>query len=167
MLSLTTKRMHLRPLSSGDEDHLLKIFSDPVAMEFYLGTKTQEDAEKWIEKTKKIYQEQQIGFLVCELKDTGEFVGICGLLPQSPNGRDEIEVGYLFVRKFWGQGLATEAACACMDYGFHTKGYKRIISLIDPNNVKSIGVAERNGLKKEGETVYKGRKALIYCKEIL
>ena len=164
MQSLETKRMRLRPLLKSDVANLMKIFSDPVAMEFYLGTKDEAEANAWIERSQKRYEEMGIGFLACELKETGEFLGICGLLLQPGiNGRDEIEVGYLFVRKFWGQGFATEAARACMDYGFHEKGYTRIISLIDPNNQKSIRVAERNGLKREGKTIFKGREAAIYA----
>lgn len=125
--------------------------------------KDETEANEWIERSQNRYKEMGIGFLACELKKTGEFLGICGLLFQPDiNGRDEIEVGYLFVRKFWGQGFATEAAHACIEYGFHQKGYKRIISLIDPNNQKSIRVAEKNGLKREGKTIYKSREAAIY-----
>jgi len=121
------------------------------------------EAKEWVAKTQKTYATRKIGFFACELKETGEFVGICGLLFQSPiNGRDEIEIGYLFIRKYWGQGLATEAAHGCMEYGFHVRGFDRIISLIDPKNNRSIRVAERNGLTEEGETLFKGRKALIY-----
>ena len=88
---------------------------------------------------------------------------MCGLLPQGPiEGKDEIEVGYLFVKKFWGQGLATEAARAMMDAGFNELKLDRIISIINPNNKRSIAVAKRNGLAKETETIYKGRKAAVY-----
>ena len=167
MQSLETRRMRLRPLLKSDSANLMKIFSDPIAMEFYLGTKDEAEAREWIERSQNRYKDMGIGFLACELKKTGEFLGICGLLFQPAiNGRDEIEVGYLFVRKFWGHGFATEAAHACIEYGFHQKGYKRIISLIDPNNQKSIRVAERNGLKKEFKTVYKGRDAVVYSLEI-
>lgn len=99
------------------------------------------------------------------MKETGEFLGLYDLPPQNPNGKEEVEVGYLFVRKHWGHGYATEATLACMKYGFEALGLKRIISLIDPNHKKSIAVAERNGLKRESETFYKGRKALIYVLE--
>ncbi len=75
-------------------------------------------------------------------------------------------MGYLFIRKFWGQGFAIEAARACMEYGFSKKGYKRIISLIDPNNQRSIRVAEKNGLKKECTTVYKEKDFVVYSLEI-
>ncbi len=158
--------MKLSPLSEEDEENLLKIFTDPIAMKFYHGTKKRVDAKEWINKSSALYKQQGLGFLACRLKTSGEFVGICGLLPQSPvEGRDEIEVGYLFVRKFWGQGLATEAARGCIDYGFHHKGYKRIISLIDPANSRSIDVAKRNGLKQEGMTFYKGQEAVVYALE--
>lgn len=164
MLKIETKRLLLRPLSKGDENNLMKIFSDPIAMEFYLGTKSEAEAVEWVAKAEENHRKMKIGFFACFLKTSGEFLGICGLLPQYPvDGRNEIEVGYLFVRKYWGQGYATEAARACMDYGFHTLGLSKIISLIDPKNEKSINVAKRNGLKLEGETLYKGRKALIFA----
>ncbi len=134
-------------------------------MHFYERTKTIEEANQWISKAEALYQEKKMGFFACELKETGEFVGICGLLEQkNVEGKDEIEVGYLFVRDHWGKGYATEAARACMEYGFHKMGCNRIISLIDPENSASIRVAEKNGLVKEKVTIFKGRTACIYVK---
>ncbi len=76
---LETERMKLRPLSARDEDNLLKIFADPITMEFYHGIKNCIDAKVWIEKSSNLYKQQEIGFLACKLKASGEFVGICGL----------------------------------------------------------------------------------------
>ena len=73
-------------------------------------------------------------------------------------------MGYLFVRKHWGKGYATEAAWACMEYGFLELGHDRIISLIDPENNASIRVADKNGLVRETVTTFKGRTACIYVK---
>ena len=68
-------------------------------MHFYERTKTIEEANQWVSKAEELYQEKRIGFFVCELMETGEFVGICGLLEQKDvDGKDEIEVGYLFVK---------------------------------------------------------------------
>lgn len=143
----------------------MKIFSDPVAMHFYERTKKFEEAIQWVSKAEAFYQDKKIGFFVCELKETGEFVGICGLLEQKGvEGKDEIEVGYLFVRDHWGKGYATEAARACMEYGFHELEYGRIISLIDPENSASICVAEKNGLVRETVTTFKGRTVCVYVK---
>lgn len=109
----------------------------------------------------------KIGFFYCALQKTNEFVGICGLLQQKDvEGRDEIEVGYLFIQEYWGKGLATEAAKTCMEYGFHTLSFKRIISLIEPENIASIRVAEKNGLHKEKTIAYKERKASVYSLEL-
>lgn len=134
-------------------------------MHFYERTKTVEEANQWVSKAEAFYREKRIGFFVCELKETGEFVGICGLLEQKDvEGKDEVEVGYLFVRDHWGKGYATEAARACMEYGFHKLDCDRIVSLIDPENTPSIRVAEKNGLVKEKVTIFKGCTACIYVK---
>ena len=55
---------------------------------------------------------------------------------QEVEGREEVEIGYLFLRKFWGRGLATEAARAARDHGFAV-GYDRLISVMDPKNLAS------------------------------
>ena len=163
MKKLKTNRLILRLLTPNDVGNLLLIFEDPVAMQFYPGIKTKEEAMQWIKKAQRNFADKSIGFFACEMKETGEFIGICGILFQ-PNidGQDEYEIAYLFVRNHWGKGLATEAARACRDYGFKTLGLTRLVSLIDPNNHASIRVAEKNGLKKEKEVPYKGRLATLY-----
>lgn len=62
-------------------------------------------------------------------------------------GRREVEVGYLFVRRFWGRGLATEAAGASRDWGFERLGRRRLVSLIDPRNTPSRRVAREADLR--------------------
>jgi Acetyltransferase (GNAT) domain/Domain of unknown function (DUF4037) len=74
-------------------------------------------------------------------------------------------VGYLFVRRFWHQGLATEAARGTMKYAREQLGYNRLISLIRPENMPSRRVAGRNDLVPEKEITYKGYKHLVYVSE--
>ena len=89
---LKTNRLTLRPLVNGDQKELMRIFSDPDTMHFYERTKTIEEANQWISKAEALYQEKKMGFFACELKKTGEFVGICGLLEQKGvEGKDEVE----------------------------------------------------------------------------
>lgn len=73
MQSLETRRMRLRPLLKSDSANLMKIFSDPIAMEFYLGTKDEPEAREWIERSQNRYKDMGIGFLACELKKQGNF----------------------------------------------------------------------------------------------
>jgi RimJ/RimL family protein N-acetyltransferase len=78
------------------------------------------------------------------------------------NGKQEIELGYRFVKEVWGQGYATESALACKDYGFNELKFTRLISLIDPENMASIKVAEKVGLTLEEKTTFHDHDVLVY-----
>nr|NIM01242.1 GNAT family N-acetyltransferase [Acidobacteriota bacterium]NIM61968.1 GNAT family N-acetyltransferase [Acidobacteriota bacterium]NIO59690.1 GNAT family N-acetyltransferase [Acidobacteriota bacterium]NIQ30785.1 GNAT family N-acetyltransferase [Acidobacteriota bacterium]NIQ85818.1 GNAT family N-acetyltransferase [Acidobacteriota bacterium] len=100
---------------------------------------------------------------VIERRDDPRFAGIVGLAPQEVDGVEEIELGYRLMPPFWGQGLATEAACATRDYAFETLGLPRIISIIEPENVGSIRVAEKAGLRYERDAHKWERVVRIYA----
>ena len=102
-------------MTIDDVDDLLQIFSDPVAMRSYPSTMARDGAIAWIRRSEANYRNLGTGFWIVERKDDVRFIGQCGLIPQEVNGSPEIEVAYLFVRKFWRQGYTTEAANACRD----------------------------------------------------
>ena len=95
-------------------------------------------------------------------KGSGEFAGQCGLTEQVVEGRNEIEIGYLFPRKHWNQSLATEAARTCRDHGFAI-GHDRLISLIDPGNLAFRRVAEKVGMSLEREVEKWGKTVCVYA----
>jgi ribosomal-protein-alanine N-acetyltransferase len=156
---LETERMVLRQMEMADVDDLMDIFSDPVAMRYYPGTKIRQEAEEWVRRMQDSYRDHGFGLCVAVLKDSGEFAGQCGLTVQEVEGKDEVEIGYLFLRKFWGRGLATEATRAAKDHGFNTTGYERLVSLIDPGNLASRRVAEKVGLTLE-KKIWKWNKEI-------
>src|SRR5205807_7864742 len=84
--------------------------------------------------------------------------GFCGLVSQSVEGVEEVEVGYMLDKAYWGRGLATEAARASRDYGFERLGLRRLISLINPENAASLRVAEKNGMRYERDAEFNGRR---------
>jgi [ribosomal protein S5]-alanine N-acetyltransferase len=159
---LQTERMVLRPMEMDDVDDLMGIFSDPVAMRYYPGTKSRQEAEEWVRRMQESYRGNGFGLWVAILKDSGEFAGQCGLTVQVVEGKDEVEIGYLFLQRFWGRGLATEAAKAARDYGFYTLGYERLVSLIDPGNLASRRVAMKVGLTLEKEVEKWGKRICVY-----
>lgn len=146
---LTTHRLNLRKMTVHDIDHLVGIFSDPIAMTHYPATKTREETSDWIDWNLNNYSDYGVGFWIVEDKQTGKFLGQCGIVPQHVNNRLEMEIGYLFIRDVWGNGFATEAALACKHYGFGEMKYPKLISLIDLHNQPSIHVAERIGMKQD------------------
>ena len=153
---LETERLLLRRLTMDDVDDLLGIFSDPEAMRYYPSTRDREGVEAWVRWVLNSYAENGFGLWACILKEGGKFAGQCGIMPQEVEGKVEPEIGWLFLRKYWGRGLASEAARACRDYGFEHLELDRIISLPAPENVRSCRVAENAGLTLERE-VWMGR----------
>jgi ribosomal-protein-alanine N-acetyltransferase len=161
---LETERLVLRRMDMSDVDDLMGIFSDPVAMRYYPATKSRAEAEEWVRWTLGSYRDHGFGQWVAVLKITGEFAGQCGLTLQEVEGEKEVEIGYLFLRKFWGLGLATEAARSVRDHGF-ALGYRRLVSIIDPHNLASRRVAEKTGLTLEKAVDKRGKKVCIYSIE--
>ena len=158
---LQTARTYLRKMTFEDADDLLQIFSDPQAMRFYPSTKTRDETVEWISRNLDRYKTYGFGMYMVVLKDSGCVAGTCGLVMQQIDQKQEVEIGYLFLRKYWGRGLATEAAAACRDYG-RQLGFSRLVSLIDPDNWASRRVAEKNGLALETYVYLWDRRLCLY-----
>jgi ribosomal-protein-alanine N-acetyltransferase len=159
---LDTPRLILREFSPNDGDALGAVLSDPETMRFYPAPLDRAGVEEWIARNLRRYAKDGHGLWAMVLKTTGELIGDCGLTVQPVDGTDEIEIGYHVRRDCWGQGLATEAARACRDYGFAQLPVDRIISLIRPENQPSRRVAEKNGMTIWKEVIRKGIPHVVY-----
>lgn len=153
MLILETERLALRRLLPDDLDALFALYSDPQIRQYFPeGTlsyaETREELEWFLNGHPR---HPELGLWATIHKPSGRFIGRCGLLPWTIDGRDEVEVAYLLDKAFWGQGLATEAATALVRYGFERLNLTRLICMIDPRNQASIGVARRIGMSLEQE----------------
>jgi [ribosomal protein S5]-alanine N-acetyltransferase len=143
---LETPRLVLREFQFEDLDALSAVLSDPETMRYYPMSFDRAAVADWIQRNRTRYANDGYGLWAMILKSTRELIGDCGLVRQSVDGVDEIEIGYHVRRDLWGQGYATEAARACRDYGFVNLKVDRLISLIRPENLASRRVAEKNGM---------------------
>ncbi len=159
---LGTSRLLLREFHRDDAAALALVIADPETMRFYPAPFDRAGVEQWIERNLRRYARYGHGLWGMVLKSTGELIGDCGLTFQNVEGVDELEIGYHVRRDLWGQGLATEAARACRDYGFGRWQAERIISLIRPENISSRRVAEKNGMKIWKEAMHHGLQHLVY-----
>jgi RimJ/RimL family protein N-acetyltransferase len=152
-LGMGTTRLQLRPMTFDDVDRLALIFQDPVAMRHYPSLIDRPGTLSWIQRVTTNYERFGYGLLMVERKADGEFLGQCGFIPQTvgDDAPPEPEIAYLFVRRHWGQGYATEAARACRDWGFAHLAAPRLLSIISIYNEPSIRVAERNGMSPIAE----------------
>jgi RimJ/RimL family protein N-acetyltransferase len=104
------------------------------------------------------------------LKDTGQLIGDIGLHVQVHDAR-QAQLGITFNRAYQGQGLATEALTAVLDYAFINLDLHRLIAIVDVENVRSSALMERVGLRREGHFVkntwFKGHWADEYLYAVL
>ena len=96
----------------------------------------------------------------CVLKENRAVIGFCGLkyLPEL----DAVDVGFRFLPRHWGRGLATEACTASIAFGFDVLKLQRIIGLVLAENTASIRVLEKVGMRRNGNIKYEGQTALRY-----
>lgn len=147
MTVASTQRTVLRRFTDSDIDPMIDVFGDPDVMSFGDGVKSAEWIRCWVEQTIKHYDLWGFGPWAIDLSESETSIGYCGLFRfDDINGRPEIELGYRLAKRYWGRGLATETATTVRDMSFDQLGIDRLISLIDPNNVRSIRVAEKLGM---------------------
>src|SRR5690606_31715448 len=145
MITLETERLILRPLVPEDAEGLFRIVSDPDNVRF-LGTisASVEQVRSYIESHIAANAPHGLGFCAAVQRSTGDVIGRAGLFLSNIDGKDEVELAYLFDNAHWGRGYATEAALAIVDYGDRI-GAGRMIAIVHPQNTASIRVAEKSG----------------------
>ena len=165
MLITETPRLLLREFSSGDVDALAEIIGNPKVMEFSTnGPCTEDDTRQFIDWCLDSYRDNGFGQWAVVDRLSGAVIGFCGLSHVELDGAQEIEVGYRLAPSVWGQGLASEAAEAALEYGFSHCGIDSIIAIIATRHVVSAGVAEKVGFRIDTRTKYRGSDVIIYRK---
>ncbi|MEG1547439.1 MAG: GNAT family N-acetyltransferase [Clostridia bacterium] len=147
---LETHRLYLREMKQTDYPALCKMLQDAEVMYAYEHPFSDDEAHDWLNRQIKRYADYGFGLWAVILKATGEMIGQCGLTMQDCDGRQVLEVGYLFQKAYWNNGYATEAAIACKHYAFETLNADEVYSIIRDNNIASQGVAKRNGMTING-----------------
>jgi len=166
MWILATERLALRQFTSDDINNLMQIFADPEAMRFYPAPFSREKTEGWIRWSLDSCEKNGFGLWAVVRKEDGLFLGDCGLMLQPVEERTELEIGYHILRREWGHGYATEAACACRAYAFSTLAYPRVVSIVDPLNIASRHVAAKVHTSMRMFTWVKNKKEMcLYLTE--
>lgn len=150
MSGLETKRLRLRMFTMNDVDALAPIFGDAEVVK-HLGTGepvAREETRLALETILRHWEQHGFGRWAAVYKPTRRLIGYGGL--RSFDGQPELV--YLLAKPYWGRGLATEMAQACLRFGFERRKFKRIIALTKVANAASRRVLEKIGMRFE-ETV--------------
>ena len=144
-----TERLKFRLLKLEDFDDWINLFKGKNVAKF-LGMDSnlseKEMCEIWFEKTFNRY-ENDLGVMnVLIDKETNLLIGQCGLLIQSIQNVERLEIGYSILPKYWHKGYASESAIKCKNYAFENNLSDSLISMIHVENIGSEKVALKNGM---------------------
>ena len=148
-----TRRLLFRRQTLDDLDSLWALYCNPEITKYIPDApRSYEEAKEELEWHMNGHPKNpELGLWAAIYKETGRFIGRCGLLPWTIDGQQEVEIAYTIAQDYWGQGLATEAAQGILQYGFEKLKLTRMICLIDPENIASQRVAEKIGMTFEKE----------------
>ena len=146
---LETERLTLRQFTADDASFILELVNEPSFIQNIgdRGVRSLADAVKYIETGPATsYARNGFGLYLVQLKESGESIGMCGLIKRP--ALDDVDIGYAFLPKFWSKGYAVEAALAVKKQA-RSLGLKRLVAITDPANTGSIRVLEKLGFTFE------------------
>ena len=158
---LETNRLILRKFTANDLDNLYRLDSSLDVMKYIGKLRTREEVERSIERVRKYYiKNPGLGLWITIEKVSEKFIGWSGI---QHIDETEIEVGYRYLKEFWGKGYATDAAKYLIDYGFNKMNLDKIVGVTHPDNLASQRVLEKVGLKYEKEAFYHETNVKYYA----
>ena len=170
---IESERLILRRVDDADLEFFTHLHADPEVARYlpHGRPRSSEESLAWFQSILSTYEEFALGQLAVLRKSDGVLIGRCGLsylavearataaVPRAWFQRAEVpdaaeivlerELGYTFHRSSWGQGYASEAARCVFDYASSTLKLPRVVSLIHPENLRSLRVAQRFGVQRE------------------
>ncbi|MBT2162213.1 GNAT family N-acetyltransferase [Zobellia barbeyronii] len=159
-----TERLLFRKVRPSDFEAWLSFHEDKRSSEFWEGLPTdpkiacQEQFDRIFER----YENNLGGMNALISKSTGEFIGLCGLLKQTVDQIEELEIGYSILPNYWKQGYASEAAIKCKNCAKEQSLAKSLISIIHIDNLPSQKVALKNGMYLDKTTTYYNNPVHIF-----
>jgi RimJ/RimL family protein N-acetyltransferase len=159
---IETERLLLRPLRVSDVDAFVELHADPQVNHF-VGSLSRQQAFDRLTAIERQWAERGHGLCAIELKSSGNFIGRSGL--QYWEQFDEVELGWTLSADHWGHGYASEAAQACLDWGFARLDDDYFTALMRPGNDASVRVALRLGFAPRREDHLQGRPVTVYAVE--
>lgn len=160
---LQTNRLLIRMWTSDDADALFEICSDSRVMQ-HIGTgkpyQSIDEAYCFLDWAGAYQEKNGFSRWATVEKSSRKVIGSCGFARLESSA--EIELGYLFARQMWGKGYATEAAEACLNYGFNQLKFAEVVALTDPEHIGSQKVVEKLGFICRGIENYDGEDNMVY-----
>ncbi|SDR65873.1 GNAT family N-acetyltransferase [Christiangramia echinicola] len=167
IINIETERLFIRNLSIKDSNGIFEMDSDPEVQKF-LGKKPIQnisEATDYIVNVQKEYKKYGTGRLAVLEKETGYFIGWCGLkfINTEINSKSEYyDIGYRFIKRYWGKGYATESAFACINFGFKELNQEEVYAMAESNHRASRNILRKLGMNEMNEFKYDNTPHTFY-----
>lgn len=145
-MTIETPRLILREITQSDFEAWKAILTDPETMQYYPKPYDDAGVQRWIDWSLDNYARYGFGLWAVTLKETGEFIGDCGITMQPIHGQMLPEIGYHIHKTYQRRGYASEAAAACIRVAFEKFGFPAVYSYMKYTNEPSYRTAMKNGL---------------------
>ncbi|MGD8626426.1 MAG: GNAT family N-acetyltransferase [Anaerolineae bacterium] len=160
--TITTPRLILRAFSTDDTEAMYQILKEKEVLRYFPPTDPppRDRVERMIGGLLKHWQERGYGLWAVEARASGELLGRCGLqwLPDT----EEVEVDFILGKPFWGQGFATEAGRASLQYGFEQLDLEKVVGIVHVENIASQRVLEKLGMARLEQKEFFGIECYRY-----
>jgi len=167
---ITTARLGLRKWLPADLGPFTGMNKDETVMKYYPKKLTDEETLELVTQINTHFEKHGYGLFAIENKLTKEFIGYTGFAVPAFESffTPCIEIGWRYKKEAWGKGFATEAAMACLHYGFETLGFDKIFSFTAVINTKSEKVMQRIGMTPIGHFDHpKVEESSVLCRHVL
>ena len=163
MIKLETERLYLREFTNEDFASIADVISDPETMKHYPKPYDENGVQRWLSWSLENYEKYGFGWWAMILKETGEFLGDCGITMQNIDGELLPEIGYHIQKRYWRCGYGSEAARGVRDWAFENTDFDSIYSYMTIENVASYATAESIGMKRIKEYVDEDERLYVYA----
>jgi ribosomal-protein-alanine N-acetyltransferase len=148
---IETRRLLIRPWQAADRSGFARFVADAAMMRFITGSVwTDAQIDGFFQRQADNLARSGMCMAALCLRDSGELIGVAGAQPL--DRRIGHDIGWWVWKNHWRQGYASEAAAAIRDHALQHLGLDRVSAVIDPDNLASIGVATRIGMRLVGRT---------------
>jgi RimJ/RimL family protein N-acetyltransferase len=145
-----TERLIIREFVTEDLNRLFEIMNKIEVMYAWEKPFSKKETEEWIFCQLKRYEKDGYGYFAVITKETNKIIGQTGLMKNKIEDKEAIEIGYIFDNNYWQKGYCIESVRGCIKYAFETLKIKELYGTIRPENISSIKIIEKLGMKKIG-----------------
>ncbi|MEJ7676759.1 MAG: GNAT family N-acetyltransferase [Segetibacter sp.] len=167
---ISAERLGLRRWIESDLKPFTAMNKDVQVMKYFPKTLTDKETFEMMQRINLHFDKNGFGLFAVESRLTKQFIGFTGFsIPTFESFFTPcIEIGWRYKKEAWGQGFATEAAKACLKYGFETLQFDKVVSFTSAINLNSEKVMKKIGMTKVGEFDHpKVEVTDILCKHVL